>query len=95
MFVVKKLNKTANWDSISLIDSNGNFRGEAKFESKSDPKAYLKLQKERMNQRLAAVGKAKTRAVKYKVFKMDSKSMMDEKKQKYRFSSPNSLSPLS
>jgi hypothetical protein len=35
-----------------------------------------------MNQRLAAVGKAKTRALKYKVFKMDSKSMMDEKKQK-------------
>lgn len=93
MFVVKKLNKTGNWDSISLIDSNGNFRGEAKFESESDAKAYLKLQKERMNQRLAAVGKAKTRAVKYKVFEMDSKSMAEQKKQKYRYA--NNLSPLS
>src|SRR5207244_2664311 len=31
LFIVKKLNKSGNWDSMSLIDENGSFRGEARF----------------------------------------------------------------
>ena len=92
MFIVKKLNKSGNWDSISLIDENGSFRGEARFESKSDAEAYLKLYKERMNKKLMVHGKAKTRGS-YKIFELDSKTMAEQKKQKYRYA--NNLSPLS
>jgi hypothetical protein len=43
MFIVKKLNRTGNWESISLIDENGSFRGEARFESKSDAEALFEI----------------------------------------------------
>jgi hypothetical protein len=94
MFVVKKLNKSGNWDSISLIDENGSFRGEARFESKSEAEAYLKLYKDRMNKKLMVHGKAKTRGS-YKIFELDSKAVKEINKKKYPFSSPDSLSPLS
>ena len=48
MFVVKKLGKNGSWNTISLIDENGSFRGEAKFESKNDALEYLKEYKRRM-----------------------------------------------
>lgn len=83
MFIVKKLNiKNGNWDSISLYDENNSFRGEAKFESKKEAKAYLKSYKDRINKYLNAAGKAKTR-LKLQVFEMDGKSMIEEKKRKY------------
>jgi len=73
MFVVKKLNKSGGWDSISLIDENGSFRGEAKFESKSEAEAYLKLYKDRINKKLMVVhGRTKTRGS-YKIFELNGK----------------------
>jgi hypothetical protein len=95
MFIVKKLNKTGTWDSISLIDENGSFRGEARFESKSDAEAYLKLYKDRMNKKLMVHGKAKSRGGSYKIFELDSKAIREINKKKYPFSASNSLSPLS
>jgi hypothetical protein len=95
LFIVKKFNRSGNWDSISLIDSNGNFRGEAKFTTKELAQEYLKLYKKRINERLNAVGKARTRGVKYQIFEMDGKAMAEEKKHKYRFAPYDSLSPLS
>ena len=41
MFVVKKLGKNGSWNAISLIDENGSFRGEARFESKKEAQRYL------------------------------------------------------
>ena len=81
MFIVKKLNKSGNWDSISLIDENGSFRGEARFESKSDAEAYLKLYKERMNKKLMVHGKAKTRGS-YKIVELDNKAVREFNKKK-------------
>jgi hypothetical protein len=48
LFVVKKLGKNGTWNTISLIDENGSFRGEAKFESKNDALEYLKEYKRKM-----------------------------------------------
>jgi len=81
LFIVKKLNKSGNWDSISLIDENGSFRGEARFESKSDAEAYLKLYKERMNKKLMVHGKAKTRGS-YKIVELDNKAVREFNKKK-------------
>jgi len=92
MFIVKKLNKnSSSRDTISLIDSNGSFRREARFESKSEAEAYLKLYKERMNKKLMVHGKTKSKGS-YKIFELDSKTMAEQKKQKYRYA--NNLSPL-
>jgi hypothetical protein len=44
MFIVKKLNKTGRWDSVSLIDENGSFRGEARFETKHLPNRRRTIQ---------------------------------------------------
>jgi hypothetical protein len=82
LFIVKKLNKSGNWDTISLYDENGSFRGEARFETKKEAEAYLKLYKEKINKRLNAVGKAKTRES-FQVFQSNNKSMIEEKKRKY------------
>jgi hypothetical protein len=41
MFIAKKLNKNGNWDSISLIDEAGHFRGEARFEFKHEAQKYV------------------------------------------------------
>lgn len=43
MFVVKNF-KNGNWDSISLIDEDGHFRGEARFESEHEAQKYRVLQ---------------------------------------------------
>jgi len=48
LFVVKKLGKNGSWNTISLIDENGSFRGEARFESKNEAQEYLKEYKRRM-----------------------------------------------
>jgi hypothetical protein len=48
MFVVKKLSKNGAWNAVSLIDKNGSFRGEAKFETKKEAQNYLKEYQDRM-----------------------------------------------
>jgi hypothetical protein len=48
MFSVKKLGKNGMWGTVSLIDENGSFRGEAKFETKEDAEKYLAKFKNRM-----------------------------------------------
>jgi hypothetical protein len=82
MFIVKKLNKNGSWDSISLIDEDGHFRGEARFESKYEAQKYLESYKERINKRLASYGMSKTR-IKFQVFEIDSKTYVENKKRKY------------
>lgn len=41
MFVVKRLGKNGMWSAVSLIDENGSFRGEAKFETKKEAQEYM------------------------------------------------------
>ena len=48
MFIVKKLSKNGVWNAISLIDQNGSFRGEAKFNSKKEALDSLLEYKRRM-----------------------------------------------
>jgi hypothetical protein len=48
LFSVKKLGKNGMWGTVSLIDENGSFRGEAKFETKKEAEEYLKKFKSRM-----------------------------------------------
>ena len=42
MFAVKKLNRNGRWDTVSLVDEKGSFRGLAVFESKMKRKSILK-----------------------------------------------------
>ncbi len=51
MFVVKKLSKNGVWNVVSLIDQNGSFRGEAKFDSEQDASNYLLAYKQRTKTR--------------------------------------------
>jgi hypothetical protein len=48
MFIVKKLSKNGSWNAISLIDKNGSFRGEARFETKKEAQDYLEEYKDKM-----------------------------------------------
>jgi hypothetical protein len=48
MFVVKKLSKNGSWNAVSLIDENGSFRGEAKFNTKGEAQRYLEDYKRKM-----------------------------------------------
>jgi hypothetical protein len=48
LFSVKKLGKNGMWGTVSLIDENGSFRGEAKFETKKEAEEYLKKFRGRM-----------------------------------------------
>ena len=48
MFVVKRLGKNGMWSAVSLIDENGSFRGEAKFETKKEAEEYLTRYLKRM-----------------------------------------------
>jgi len=82
MFIVKKLNRAGKWDSVSLIDENGSFRGEAKFSTKKEAEEYIKLYKDRINKRLNAEGKSKTR-LKLQVFELDSKAVKEINDKKY------------
>jgi hypothetical protein len=54
MFVVKRRGKNGLWSAVSLIDKNGSFRGEAKFESRKEAEQYLADYLIRMKDRLAA-----------------------------------------
>ena len=48
MYVVKRLGKSGSWNIITLIDKNGSFRGEARFESEKEAIEYLKEYKKKM-----------------------------------------------
>ena len=48
MFVVKRLGKNGMWSAVSLIDENGSFRGEAKFETKKEAEEYMARYLKRM-----------------------------------------------
>lgn len=52
MFVVKRLGRNGMWNAVSLIDENGSFRGEAKFESKDEADEYMRIYVRRMQDRL-------------------------------------------
>ena len=41
MFIVKRLGKNGMWSAVSLIDKNGSFRGEAKFETQQEANEYM------------------------------------------------------
>ena len=41
MFVVKKLGRNGLWSAVSLIDKNGSFRGEAKFDTLKEAEDYM------------------------------------------------------
>jgi len=41
VYVVKKLGKNGMWNAVSLIDENGSFRGEARFETRKQAVEYL------------------------------------------------------
>jgi hypothetical protein len=66
LFSVKKLGKNGMWGTVSLIDDNGSFRGEAKFETKKEAEEYLKKFKGRMKKPvdLMVVDESKTEAEK-------------------------------
>jgi hypothetical protein len=68
--------------TVSLYDENGLFRGEGSFETKHLAENYIKPYKDRINKRLNAKGKSKTR-LKMQVFELDSESMVEENKRKY------------
>lgn len=51
MFVVKRLGKNGMWSAVSLIDKNGSFRGEAKFETREEAEEYMTNYLERMKSR--------------------------------------------
>jgi hypothetical protein len=51
MFVVKRLGKNGLWSAVSLIDMNGSFRGEAKFETQAQAEDYMADYLERMKSR--------------------------------------------
>ncbi len=58
MFVVKRLGKNGMWSAVSLIDKNGSFRGEAKFETREEAEQYMAEYQKRMKnlQKLTAGG---------------------------------------
>jgi hypothetical protein len=51
MFVVKRLGKNGMWSAVSLIDKNGSFRGEAKFETRKEAEEYMTDYLKRMKSR--------------------------------------------
>jgi hypothetical protein len=51
MFVVKRLGKNGMWSAVSLIDHNGSFRGEAKFETREEAVEYMDEYLKRMKSR--------------------------------------------
>lgn len=52
MYVVKRLGKNGMWSAVSLIDQNGSFRGEAKFETREEAMEYMADYLKRMKTRL-------------------------------------------
>jgi len=51
MFVVKRLGRNGMWSAVSLIDQNGSFRGEAKFETREEAAEYMGDYLKRMKSR--------------------------------------------
>ncbi len=45
---MKRLGKNGMWSAVSLIDENGSFRGEAKFETKKEAEEYMTRYLKRM-----------------------------------------------
>jgi hypothetical protein len=52
MFVVKRLGRNGMWNAVSLIDENGSFRGEAKFDTREQAEDYMLIYLQRMKERL-------------------------------------------
>jgi hypothetical protein len=52
MFVVKRFGKSGIWSAVSLIDMNGSFRGEAKFETRVEAEDYMADYLKRMKSRI-------------------------------------------
>lgn len=52
MYIVKRLGKNGMWSAVSLIDQNGSFRGEAKFETREEAMEYMADYLKRMKTRL-------------------------------------------
>jgi|GEM_PF-702144 len=48
VYIVKRLSKSGIWSAVSLIDSNGSFRGEAKFETRKEAEEYMAAYLKRM-----------------------------------------------
>ncbi len=52
MFIVKRLGRNGMWNAVSLIDENGSFRGEAKFDTREQAEDYLLIYLKRMKSRV-------------------------------------------
>lgn len=52
MYTVKRLGRNGMWNAVSLIDENGSFRGEARFENREEAEDYLRVYMQRMKARL-------------------------------------------
>jgi hypothetical protein len=52
MFSVKKMGKNGMWGTVSLIDKNGSFRGEAKFDTLKEAEQYMDDYKKRMKKQV-------------------------------------------
>jgi hypothetical protein len=77
MFVVKRLGKNGMWSAVSLIDKNGSFRGEAKFETRKEADEYMAdyLQRMKSRQRVTPEGYGEVR-----VFDESKQGEVEEKK---------------
>ena len=69
MFTVKRLGRNGMWNAVSLIDENGSFRGEARFESREQADQYLVVYLQRMKDRLK--GSSSSNGLQVKVFDDD------------------------
>lgn len=70
MYTVKKLGKNGIWNAVSLIDKNGSFRGEAKFETRKEAQSYMEEYIKRLKNPASAVMNGKPAI---KVFKEEPK----------------------
>ena len=75
MFAVKKLNRNGRWDTVSLVDEKGSFRGLAVFESKNEAQKYLEEYMIRMDRRSMVCSRRATKSPQeLKVFTIDNKN---------------------
>jgi hypothetical protein len=70
VYTVKKLGKNGIWNAVSLIDKNGSFRGEAKFETRKEAQSYMEEYIKRLKNPASAVMNGKPAI---KVFKEEPK----------------------
>ncbi|MEO9319390.1 MAG: hypothetical protein ABI361_01830 [Nitrososphaera sp.] len=71
MYTVKKLGKNGMWNAVSLIDDNGSFRGEARFETKQEAERYMAVYIKRLRNPASAMIDGKPAL---KVFKDEPKT---------------------